>query len=73
MVRNYIAGCARDSQSDYLQFFHIAFGSLRELRCQVGLSKRLGFMCNQDSEQIELNIVETEKILNRALKVDGRV
>jgi four helix bundle protein len=70
---NIVEGCARDSQADYLRFLHIAFGSLRELHYQVSLSKRLGFLRNQDSALIEPKIVETEKVLNgliRALRND---
>jgi len=70
---NIVEGCARDSEADYLRFLHIAFGSLRELHYQLSLSKRLGFLRNQDSSLIEPKIVETEKVLNgliRALR-DG--
>ncbi|HHT9130109.1 MAG TPA: four helix bundle protein [Candidatus Brocadiaceae bacterium] len=51
----------------------MAFGSLRELHYQLSLSKRLGFLCNQDLSLIEPKIVETEKVLNgliRALRDD---
>jgi len=71
---NIVEGCARDSQADYRRFLSIAFGSLRELHYQIGLSKRLGFLCNQDTALIEPMIVETEKVLNgliRALKTEG--
>ena len=70
---NIVEGCARDSEADYLRFLYIAFGSLRELHYQVSLSKRLGFLRNQDSALIEPKIVETEKVLNgliRALRDD---
>jgi len=70
---NIVEGCARDSQSDYLRFLYIAFGSLRELHYQLSLSKRLGFLRNQDSSLVEAKIVETEKVLNgliRALRDD---
>lgn len=40
---NIVEGCARDSQADYLRFLTMAFGSLRELRYQLGLSNRLEF------------------------------
>lgn len=61
---NIVEGCARDSQSDYLRFLHMAFGSLRELRYQIGLAKRLGFLGDQDFVLLEPKIIEAEKILN---------
>jgi len=65
---NIVEGCARDSQADYLRFLTMAFGSLRELHYQIGLSKRLGFLRNQDSLLIEPKIVETEKVLNGLIR-----
>jgi four helix bundle protein len=70
---NIVEGCARDSQADYIRFLYIAFGSLRELHYQLSLSKRLGFLRNQDLSLLEAKIVETEKVLNgliRALRND---
>jgi len=61
---NIVEGCARDSESDYLRFLYIAFGSLRELHYQLDLSSRLGFYCKQDSSLLESKIVESEKVLN---------
>jgi four helix bundle protein len=65
---NIVEGCARESEADYLRFLTMAFGSLRELHYQIGLSKRLGFLCNQDSSLIEPKIVETEKVLNGLIR-----
>jgi len=61
---NIVEGYARDSQSDYLCFLYIAFGSLRELHYQISLSNRLGFVLNDDLSLIEPTIIETEKVLN---------
>ena len=61
---NIVEGCARDSQADYLRFLYIAFGSLRELHYQLGLSKRLGFLADKKSSAVEKKIVEAEKVLN---------
>ena len=61
---NIVEGCARDSQADYLRFLYIVFGSLRELHYQISLSKRLGFLLNDDLSLIEPTIIETEKVLN---------
>jgi four helix bundle protein len=61
---NIVEGCARDSEADYLRFLGIAFGSIRELHYQLNLSERLGFLSGQDASQIELKVIETEKVLN---------
>ena len=61
---NIVEGCSRPSQADYVRFLIIAFGSLRELRYQLSLSKRLGFLDNLDSSSIEDKIIETEKVMN---------
>ncbi len=65
---NIVEGCARESQADYLRFLNVAFGSLRELRYQVSLSKRLDFLPNQDFSLIEPKIIETVKVLNGLIK-----
>ena len=65
---NIVEGCARDSQADYLRFLNIAFGSLRELHYQLGLSKRLGFIDKEDLPQTETKIIETEKVLNGLIR-----
>ena len=61
---NIVEGFAHDSEAEYLRFLSIAFGPLRELQYQLNLSKRLGFLLNEDSSPLELKIVETEKVLN---------
>ncbi|MBU0485103.1 MAG: four helix bundle protein [Proteobacteria bacterium] len=70
---NIVEGCARDSQADYRRFLYMAFGSLKELHYQLGLSKHLGFLCKDDFSNIEPKIVEAEKVVNgliRALRED---
>ena len=65
---NIVEGCARDSQADYLRFLYMAFGSLRELRYQIGLSNRLGFLNTEILMLIEPKLIETEKVLNGLIK-----
>jgi len=65
---NIVEGCARESQGDYLRFLGIAFGSLRELRYQLGLSERLGFLGSNDLSMVEPKVIETEKVLNGLIR-----
>ena len=46
----------------------IAFGSLRELHYQLGLSRRLGYSDEHDISECESKIVETEKILGALVR-----
>ena len=65
---NIVEGCARDSEAEHLRFLNIAFGSLRGLPYQLRLSKRLGFLRNEDVSLLEPKVVETEKVLNGMIR-----
>jgi len=65
---NIVEGCARESQPEYLRFLEIAFGSLRELHYQFGLSKRLGYSDKYDNSNCESKMVEAEKVLGALLR-----
>jgi len=65
---NIVEGCARDSQADYQRFLAIAFGSLRELRYQLSLSAKLGFLGDKDLPLVEAKIIEAEKVLNGLIR-----
>ena len=64
---NIVEGCARESQADYLRFLEIAFGSLRELHYQCGLSNRLGYF-EHGVAALDLKIQETEKVLGALIR-----
>ena len=65
---NIVEVCARDSETEYLRFLNIAFGSLSELHYQLNLSRRLGFLRNEDSSLLETKVVEIEKVLNGLIR-----
>ena len=65
---NIVEGCARDSEGNYLRFLNMSFGSLRELRYQIGLSNRLGFLSMKDMGIIEPKIAENEKVLSGLIR-----
>ena len=64
---NIVEGCARESQSEYLRFLEIAFGSLRELRYQCNLANRLGYL-KTDYQALDTKIQELEKSLNTLIR-----
>lgn len=65
---NIVEGCARESQTEYLRFLELAFGSLRELHYQFDLSKRLGYFNADENTSCESKIIEAEKVLNALLR-----
>jgi len=65
---NIVEGCARESQSEYLRFLEIAFGSLRELHYQYGLAKRLGFIKKSNNSDCETKMLETQKVIGALIR-----
>jgi len=73
IASNIVEGCARRSESDYLRFLDMAYGSAREVEYQVSLASRLGYLTKEDSKSLDALCCETSKVLNgllRALRRD---
>lgn len=64
VASNIVEGCSRKSQDDYRRFLEIAYGSAQEVRYQLGLSRRLGFLTVDDPKPIEVLADETCRVLN---------
>jgi four helix bundle protein len=60
---NIVEGCAREGEVEYLRFLEIAFGSLRELHYQLGLSKKLGYCGHALFLSADEKCDETGKVL----------
>jgi four helix bundle protein len=65
---NIVEGCARESETEYLRFLEIAFGSLRELHYQLGLAMRLDYPETIEYSICEEKFIETEKVLNALIR-----
>ena len=68
VASNIVEGCARRTQSDYLRFLDIAYGSARELEYQLSLALPLGFMGSQENGPVSALAVETCKVPNGLLR-----
>ncbi|MEN9552014.1 MAG: hypothetical protein RI935_391 [Candidatus Parcubacteria bacterium] len=64
---NIAEGFSRKHTKEYVQFLRIAYASLSELETQVVITKRLGFVKEENLLQHELLIEEIAKMLNKLI------
>jgi len=66
---NIAEGAARNSQKEFLQFLHVALGSIAELETQLIISKKLGFLNNEnifeDLEKIKSKLLGLIRYLRK--------
>ena len=67
-VSNIVEGCARHSESDYIRFLDIAYGSAREVEYQISLAFRLGYLREEESTSLHTLSAEMSKVLNGLLR-----
>ena len=60
---NIVEGCARSTESDYIRFLDIAYGSLRDLDYQISLAHRLGYIEGDGHEIQRASCEEACKVL----------
>jgi four helix bundle protein len=65
---NIAEGAGRDTNPQFLQFLSIANGSLSELRSQIILSNRLGFISNEVLEALEDKIDKIQRMISNFKK-----
>jgi four helix bundle protein len=52
IASNIAEGCGRRTSKDFVQFLHNAMGSIKEVECQVFLSKDLGYLASERFNEI---------------------
>jgi len=63
---NIVEGCGRETEKEFVRFLEIAFSSLRELKYQVTIAQRIGYL--QDSRNIDQELIEAEKVMASLIK-----
>lgn len=61
---NIVEGCARNTETDYLHFLDIAYGSARELEYLVSLSGKLGYLVKGELVVLSERYAKLGKVLN---------
>jgi len=65
---NIAEGLTRKTKKDKLHFLNIAQASLSEIDTQIEISLRLGYVSQQVYEDVEIRVVEVEKLLSGLIR-----
>ena len=65
---NIVEGCARNTETDYLRFLDMSYGSAREIEYHVSLAYRLGYLSSEAHDALRGLAVETSKVLNGLIR-----
>ncbi len=68
IASNIVEGCARTSQSDYLRFLDMAFGSAREVEYHISIAARLEFLPADVATELSNQADETARVLAGLLR-----
>ncbi len=64
IAANIAEGYVKKTPADKIRFFNISQGSIEECSYYIVLSKDLGYITEEQSSQLDQQLVEVEKILN---------
>ena len=65
---NIAEGAARNTKKEFVNFLHIAQGSLSELDTQLELSKRLKFIDDATWKNLDDKLIEEDKVLSGLIR-----
>lgn len=65
---NIAEGAARNTGREFIQFLHIAQGSLSELDAQIDIAVRIGYFRNEDRGRLDIIMERVDKMLTGLIK-----
>jgi four helix bundle protein len=68
IASNIVEGCARHSQTDYLRFLDMAYGSACEVEYQLSIAYRLGYIQKASYQTLQKQSVEVSKVINGLIR-----
>jgi four helix bundle protein len=68
VAANIVEGCARRTESEYINFLSVSFASLRELGYFLDLSERLAYLLAADAERLKSLQSEAATVLAALLR-----
>ncbi len=64
ITSNFAEGCSRSSEKDFKRFIEISLGSAFEIKTQLIVSNKLGYLSNEELNEIIVSIDKISKQLN---------
>ena len=65
---NIVEGCARHTESEYVRFLDMAYGSAKELDYETSLANRLGFLTDKDYRRLAEGTDHSCRVLAALIK-----
>jgi four helix bundle protein len=65
---NMAEGCARRNTKEYIQFLYVSLGSAAELETQLIISSNLGYINENDNQNILKNLEEIIRMITGLIK-----
>ena len=65
---NISEGAARQTKKEFIQFLHMAQGSLSELDTHLEIVSRLNYSSDQSIDELSLMVIEVDKMLSGLIK-----
>jgi four helix bundle protein len=68
IASNIAEGCGRNTEPEFARFLQIAMGSASEVQYHLLLAHDLGFLNNQESQQLESDVTEVKRMLTALIQ-----